>query len=856
MHKLLKAIILQLLLTVVPVAVSAQNDSIPEMRILGVVVDEETGDSLQLVSMQYKKLKEAFTSNMMGKFDIPKREKQYLTITAIGYKEQRILIGENTPQHMRISLKPDSKHLKQVEVKTKKRKYSRKENPAVELMRRVIAANKATDLKKTHDYYKYTNYNKLTLAINDVKIADIEREKNKNLRQWLINQIMISPDNGKPILPLNLEETVTEERYRKSTNSERSVILGQKSEGISDLIETGKIMNKMADEIFCDIDLYKNQIKMLQYPFTSPIGSSAIGFYRYYIVDTLMVDGDKCIQLEFIPNNQQDFGFRGNLYVLADSTLHVRKCELTIPKKSDVNWVDNIHINLEYEKLPTGEWVLSRDDMFCELSIVDFLSKAAVMRTTRRTDYSFAPLPDTDFEGMGKERKEKDYNHRDQAFWDEHRTALLSPSEQNMGNFMAAMKKTKGFGVLLQAFKIITENFVEFGTEKHPSKVDFGPINTVISQNFVDGLRTRASLVTTPRLSSHFFLKGYYAHGWNSKKDYYQVDATYSFNAKENTMYEYPVREITLTSAYDNMAPSDRFGAHDKDNIFTMLKWKGNDTRIFYNEHKVAFRYEQLGGMEYLFHYMHEKQSAVGTIDYPEMTLSEFNFGIRYAPGESTVSTKRHRVKTNSDNPVYTLSHTVGLNGFLGGTHHYNTTEASIYYRKWLNNWGRMSVLFKGGVQWEKVPYMLLLQPPANTSFIKQKYTFSLMNEMEFLTDRYAMVDFAWDLNGRIFNRVPLLKHLKWREYLGFRCFYGTLTEKNKPTFSYEQDMMNPGSTIQVSSWPEGVRMLDERPYMEASVGIHNILKFFHVEYVRRLTYNEFKDVSKNGVRMKFEMTF
>lgn len=856
MSRTIRLILSLLLLTVFPLAATAQNDSISEMRIMGIVVDEESGDSLQLVSMQYKKLKEAFTSDMLGKFDIPRREKQYLTISAVGYKELRILIGENTPHHLRITLKPDSKHLKQVEVKAKKRKYSRKENPAVELMRRVIAANKANDLKKTHDFYKYKNYSKLTLAVNDVKIEDIQRDKNGQRRQWLLNQTMISPDNGKLILPLNIEETVTEERYRKSTNSERSVIIGQKSEGISELIETGKILNKMTNEIFSDIDLYKNQIMILQYPFTSPIGSSAINFYRYYIVDTLMVDGDKCIQLEFLPNNQQDFGFRGNLYVLADSSLHVRKCELTIPKKSDVNWVDNIHINLEFEKLPTNEWVLTRDDMFCELSIVDFLAKAAAIRTTRRTDYTFDPLPDSDFEGMGKERKAKDYNHRDEAFWQENRTVTLNQSEENMGNFMTAMKSTKGFSALHAAFKIITENFVELGTEKHPSKVDFGPINTVISRNFVDGLRTRLSFVTTPHLSHHLFLKGYAARGWESKKNYYSVDAIYSFNAKENTMHEYPVREISLTSAYDNMSPSDRFGSHDKDNIFTMLKWKENDTRIFYNQHKLAFRYEQLGGMEYLFHYMHEKQSAVGLIDYPEMTLSEFNFGIRFAPGEDIVTTKRHRVKTNNDNPIYTLSHTIGLDGFLGGTHRYNTTEASIYYRKWLNNWGRISVLLKGSAQWNKVPYMLLLQPPTNTSFISQKFTFSLLNEMEFLTDRYAMLDFAWDMNGRIFNRVPLLRHLKWREYIGFKCFYGTLTEKNKPTFTSIEDPMNPGTTFLQSSWPEGVRTLDNRPYMEASLGIHNILKFFHVEYVRRLNYTEFKDVSKHGVRMKFEMTF
>ncbi|MCQ2254606.1 MAG: DUF5686 family protein [Bacteroidaceae bacterium] len=853
MKNTLRHILICFLLSILtPTIANAQRDSIPELRFMGVIVDEETGDSIQLASMKYAKLGETYMSDMLGRFDIPKREKNQIIISAIGYKSQRITIDDSTPTHLRIELKPDSRHLKQVEVRAKKRKYSRKENPAVELMRRVVAANKANNLKKTHEFYRYNNYQKLTLAINDVNPSELTKEKNVEKRQWYLNQLTICPENGKLILPVNMEESVTEELYSRETDTERSVLLGQKTEGVNKLLETGHVVNRLLDDIFTDIDLYQNQVRLLQYPFTSPIGSSAVNFYRYYLVDTLMIGDDRCIHLEFLPNNQQDFGFRGDLYVLDDSTLHVRRCDLTIPKKSDVNWVQNIKINLEYEKLPTSEWVLTRDDMFCELSLTDFLTKTAVFRTTRRTDYSFEAIPSSMFEGFGKERKHPDYNKRDEAFWTRYRTAYLTDGELHMADFVKGMRKSKGFGFLLTAFKLATENFIELGNEQHPSKVDIGPLNTLLSYNFIDGLRTRVGLSTTAHFSKHIFVKGYAARGWKSEKNYYNVDLAYSFNAKERTLNEYPKRKITFTSAYDNMSPSNRFGVHDKDNIFTMLKWTKDENKIFYNLKQIAFDWEQYGGMEYMLHYRWEKQKGVGNIEFPNMNLSEVKFGIRYAPGENTVETKRRRVKINQDNPIYELSHTVGFDGFLGGTHRYNTTVASIYNRFWLNSWGKLTVLLKGSAQWNKVPYMLLLQAPANTSYIMQRNTFSLMNEMEFLTDRNAMLDAGWDLNGKILNRIPLLKKLKWREFIGFKCFWGTVTEKNKPT-----SLSTTTSEVTESSWPVGVRMLDsKKPYMEFSAGFHNVFKFFDIQYVRRLNYTEFDNIQKQGIRVKFEMTF
>lgn len=846
-----------LLLLIFSLAIDAQT-------IRGVVVDEETGDSIPHPGLQYKKGKVVVSGGSDGSFSMPRLNDEYLTVSAVGYKTLQILIGPNTPARMRITLKPDTKRLKEVTVRGKKGKYSRKNNPAVELMKRVIAAKKRNDLEN-HDYYRYDKYQKLTLAVNDITPAEVEKEKGKN-RQWLVNQIEFCPYNNKLILPLSVDETVTQHIYRKDPKKEKTIVLGQRATGVNDLIQTGEMLNTVLKDVFTDVDLYDDQIRLLQYPFTSPIGKDAIVFYRFYIVDTVYVDRDECYHLEFTPNNQQDFGFRGELWVLTDSTLHVKKCRLSLPRKSDVNFTDNLSVTQEFTKLPNGEWVLTTDDMYVEMSVVDFLTKAVVIRTTRMTDYAFDPIPDKAFKGKAKVKYDPSSRMRGDDFWADNRTVELTGSERGMGTFIDNLTKTKGFKYLLFGMKVLIENYVETGGKTHPSLVDIGPINTMVSTNFIDGMRTRLSAQTTANLNPHLFVSGYYARGWDSRKNYYKGQVTYSFNKKEYMPWEFPKRTLTFTSTYDVCSPSDKFMPTDKDNVFTSFKWTDVDKMMFYNRQELAFEYEQDWGFKTTVKLKTEENEACGKLYFTPLSLyddappalehgkirtTEASIELRYAPGETYVNTKQRRLKINYDPPVFTLSHTVGVKGVLGGDYNYNFTEASVYKRFWLNSWGKLDVTLKGGIQWNKVPFPLLIMPAANLSYIVEDETFNMINNMEFLNDRYASLDVSWDLNGKIFNRIPLIKKLKWREWLGVKVLWGTLTDKNNPTLA-----ANAGDPL-LMQFPEGSYVMDpHRPYIELIAGIHNIFKIFHVQFVHRLNYNGLPTAKKNGVRLMMRFTF
>lgn len=857
LYRQAKTLLLLMLLMMVVPSVAQQT------TITGVVTDAETGESIGYASVVYKGHKIAVVSGADGRYSITRHNGWSLTFSSVGYKSRTVSINSKVGNRLDITLKPDKKILGEVTVKSKRNRYSRRNNPAVELMRRVVAAKKKTDLE-LNDYYQYNKYEKITLAFNDLKPEQL-KQKPFIKHPWLAEQVETSPATGKLILPISVDETVSQKIYRRSPRSEKTYIEGQSSKGLNDLFQTGDIINTVMKDVFTSIDLYQDHIRLLQRPFISPMSGEGIGFYRFYIEDTVMVDRDRCIHLNFLPNNQNDMGFRGDLYILDDSTLHVRRCEMTIPKQSNVNFVQNVQILQEYEKLDDGQWVLTKDDMTTELELYDFIKAGTVSRTTRLTDYSFDSIPDKRFKGMNKEVISADVEMRDEEFWKQHRQVELTKSESSMDEFIHNTANVKGMKYVIFVLKALLENSVETGK---PNYVDMCPVNTILTHNYVDGWRSRLSAKTTANLSRHFFLSGYYGRGWGSKKNYYNVETTYSLNPKKYLPHEFPRRMVTFQSANDVCSPSDRFLDTDKDNLIVAMKWAKANKMMFYNRQQVTFDYETDWGLKATLNGKVEKNEACGdmsfaTLDSPKretfnklgnnefMKTTEVTARLRYAPGETYINNKQRRRVINLDAPVFNLSHTTGFNGLLGGQYDYNYTELHVFKRFWLSSWGKVDVAVKGGIQWNQVPYPLLIHPSANQSYTIQRETFSLINTMEFLNDRFASLMVSWDLNGKIFNRTPLIRNLHWREYIGFRMLWGTLTDKNNPFLA-----QNAGSPI-LMYFPEGSNVMDsKKPYAEIVLGVHNIFKFFHVEYVRRLNYNELPTSPKWGMRYTIAFSF
>ena len=847
-------------------------------KVSGVVVDAQSGQGLPYVNVFYDGKGVGAMSDINGNFTVPYHKGwTQLSFSSVGFKKKVVTIS-GPINGLTVKLDLDALVIKGVNVKGKRKKYNRKDNPAVELMRKVIAAKKGYDLRKSHDYFSYQKYVKRTLAFNDFTEKSLNDEHFKKM-PFLKNRVETSPETGKLILPISVDEVFSKRIFKKDGNVDKTIIEAKKNTGINEFFTTGDILTTMLEDVFSDIDIYKNNIHVLQKEFVSPLSATqGISFYRYFIADTVEVGGQRCYEVTFTPNNPQDSGFNGSLYILADGSYLVKKAVLNIPKNNDVNFVNDMLVTQDFDKLPTGEHVLVDDNMIVQINVVGYVTKIHVKRNTHYSDFSFTPIPDKQFKFSGNEKTLADATTKDKEFWESVRPVPLTEKESTMDDFLKDMMKTKGFKPVLFVAKAFIENFVETSANpEKPSKFDFGPVNTIISKNFVDGFRVRLSGQTTANLNPHVFAKGYVAYGFKDKRVKGMGELTYSFNRKDYLPREFPVNNLTFTYQYDDASPSDKFMPTDKDNVFTAFKWTKVNHMNYLRKYRLLYEREWGNGLKLTSEIKHEDTEPTAALFYqpldgkgsPSQDRSlykrnikntEIMLGLHFQPGATYINTKQRRMTTNHDTPIFELQHTMGIKNFFGGDYRHNLTEAEIYKRFQLSAWGRIDTYLKGGVEWNKVPFPLLIMPAANLSYIKERETFSLVDNMEFLTDRYMSLMTSWDLNGIIFNRIPLLRKLKWREYLGVNLLWGTLSDKNNPFLEKNANDSRlfyfPGEFNSKGTFEYQSHLMDKnRPYVEWVAGIHNIFKIVHVEYVRRVNY--FRPGTKKwGIRFMIRMTF
>ena len=837
-------------------------------QIRGVITDSLTHEPLMYITVQYEGKGVGGISNAEGEYQVETRKGwNELTFSAIGYITKKVKFAPGT-KVLNVALAPADVMLSEVVVKPKKEKYSRKNNPAVEFMKKVIEHKKALKLRKR------------LLPVPEVRKDEDVHQRRHAGRKWrkastrnslFKDQVEVSPKTNKMILPISIKETASRTIYRKSPKSEKTIIEGMNSNGIEEFFNTGDMLGTILTDVFSDVNIYDDDIRLLQRRFVSPIGRGAISFYKFYLMDTLMVDKQECVHLTFVPQNPQDFGFTGHLYVVKDSTYAVKKAVMNLPKKTGVNFVENLDIVQQFEQLPDSNWVLTDDDMTVELALMKGIQGLEVQRTTKYSDYKFDEIEPRLFRLKGSVIKEANMLAKSDEYWAKVRQVPLTKKESSMDVFMNRIEQIPGFKYVIFGAKALIENFVETGSKKHPSKFDFGPINTMITSNYVNGTRFRLSGMTTGNLHPHWSFSGYGAYGTRDKKWFYSGQAAYSFNKREYVLWEFPKHYLAFQYTYDVMSPMDKYLATDKDNMFVGWKWTTVDQMSYMRDATLTYELETNTGFSVKAMARHRNDQPAGMLQYwknngttpgewdekntlvHDITTTELGVTLRYSPGETFVNTKQRRVPVSLDAPTFTLSHTVGLKGVLGGEYNFNLTEASIRKRFWFGSWGKLDVTARAGAQWNTVPFPLLNLPMANLSYITQNNeSFNLIDNMEFLNDRYASLALSYDMNGKLFNRIPLIKKLKWREMFRIRGMWGTLTDKNNPYKSSNPDLF-------LFPMRDGVptsHVMGKTPYIEASVGIYNIFKLLHIEYVRRLTYTDIPGVKKGGVRFMILMIF
>lgn len=743
--------------------------------------------------------------------------------------------------------------LTEITVKPGKEHYSKKNNPAVDFVTR-IRENASLGDPREKDNYNYKSYERIVLALNE--FGDSIGTNGGLLKkfEFLNDYVDTSEVTGKPILPLSLKEKISNIYNRKDPRATREYITGMRRRGLDEIGNQDAVQTVLED-LFREIDLYDNDITLLQNRFVSPLSKIGPDFYKYYLSDTVVVDNDSCAVLSFVPRNNATFGFVGRMYVpLHDPTMFIRRVTMTLSKNANVNFVKSLNFDQEFERLDDGTRLKTTDILTIEFQVLPGTPGIYAQKYTTYTDHNFdnADRPEL-FDRLGTTYASADAFLKDDTFWNDMRGEKVHFTDREMGSMLQALRANTAYRIIEGGLKLLVSGYVHLGKA---DKVELGPVNTLVSFNDVEGTRFRVGGLTTANLSKHWFARGYAAYGTKDHKWKYSGEIEYSFNEKKRHAYEFPIHSIRLSHRYDTDALGQDYAFTNPDNIFLSLK-RMSDTLMIYQQ-KTALEYtlELENNLSFGASVSHIRQDATRYIPFiysdgsrlSHLDYTPFTVTLRYAPGEKFMQTKTHRVPVNLDAPIFQISHTYAPGGKLGGSKYtINKTEVSFQKRFWLSAFGYVDAVVKGAHVWSTTPFTELLIPNANLSYTIQPESFALLTPMEFITDTYGVFDLTYWANGALFNNIPYFKKLKLREVFAFRGVWGHLSDKNNP----EVNKWLPQFPLGANPVP-----MTSTPYLEVSAGIDNLFRILRVDYVWRLTYRNTPGVDKSGLRIALHFNF
>lgn len=841
-HIMLLTVILALLVLAAP----ALGQTASVTSITGLVRDSLSREGIAYASISLMETSEGTIANDKGGFNINTRASfTRLRISAMGYKTKEVEIKPGQGSVILVDLVSSGVELDEVVVRKGKEKYSKKDNPAVEMIRKLRARRDDNDPKR-FPHYGYTQYERMMLGLGNLDDIISKPEE----QAWISEYADTSMLTGKRVLPISIKETVARDYY--DATGHKRIILGSKHAGIDERIDQDNV-KKILDDFMGEIDIFQNDVTLLTNRFVSPLSRIAVDFYKFYLNDTVDVDGERCAVLSFVPFTPQTFGFLGRLYVsLEDSTMFIKRVSMGVPYDINLNYVERMSVVQDFDRAPNGSRLKVRDNIEVSFKLMPGVPEAFARRETTYRDHNFERPETGAFNFKGSQSIGSGAEFMPDEFWQEYRPEDVRSTTASIKGLMQRLRGSKLFYWAEQFVVVMVNGYIP--TAK-VSKVDIGPLNTLISGNSLEGLRLRLGAMTNVNLSRRWFARAYMAYGFRDKRLKYMGSLEYSFVPKKSLDQEFPIHSLRLTHRYDVDKLAQHYLYTNQDNVFLTLR-RHKDVRMQYlRTTRLEYRHEWYNhfsialGIE---HNIHESTRYVPFV-YADgdvrqrYTQAGFTAQLRFAPGETFYQARSYRVPINMDAPIMTLTQTYMPKGFMGSLHEINKTELGIQKRFWFSAFGYADVIVKGEKVWSKVAYPDLLMPNVNLSYTIQPESYSLMKPMEFINDQALSWDLTYWGNGVLMNRLPLIKRLRLREVLTLRGIWGSLSDKNNPAQSSDVFLFPADALCQ----PMG-----DKPYMEAGVGIDNILTILRVDYVWRLTYRDHAGTDRRGVRIQLHFNF
>lgn len=778
-----------------------------------------------------------------------------LVVTYIGYVTKKIAISEAKNQLADIVLEVDASMLTEVTVKAKGR-YRNRNNPAVELIRKVIAYKDSNRILK-NDYVEYEQYEKITLAISNLSDKFVERGIFKKYQFLFENDS--TAEGSRHQLPAYMQEQLSQIYFRRNPYKLKQYIKAERKAEYDNRFVDNDGLSSYVNRLYEDIDIYKNDVAIATNLFLSPLAGSAPTFYKFFIRDTLKNHEPNLVELGFVPRNKSDMLFEGKLYVTLDGRYAVNYAYLSVNKDINLNFMRGLEAQLEFEKAADGRYRPEKTTLSMEFALSDKGAGMLGRRTVSYKNYVFnRPLPDELYYGLPKEYRPDSSSLVADSYWDSARHMQLERTERNIYRNVDTLQTITSFRRTMDIATILFAGYKSFG------KFEIGPANTFYSFNPIEGFKLRLGGRTTTELSKRYYFETYAAYGFTDEKWKYFLSGTYSLNNK--SVYHFPLHYIRLSYQHDTKIPGQDLQFIQEDNFLLSFK-RGENNRYLYNDQlKLEYVREFASRLSVRVGITKWAQKPAGVLEYIEagspsdspnvigkLDNTDIGIELRYAPNEQFYQGKLYRTPIINKYPIYTLRYNAGVKNLMGGQNTYHHVNGSVFKRVYLSQLGFADIDVEGGyIFGSKIPFPLLMIHRANQTYAYQLNSYNLMNFLEFTSDHWAGLNVQYYMNGFLFNKIPLFKRLKWREVFSFKMLKGGLRKENDPAYTtehiYEFSRDEQGRPITYT--------LSEEPYMEASVGVANILKLFRIDIVKRLSYLDHPNVTGWGIRARFRLDF
>lgn len=793
----------------------------------GTVTEAETGEPIPFASVFFQDSKIGTETDFDGKYAI---ESYYATdsliVRASGFSTQTVFVKRDQSQVINFRLGPLSQTTDEVFIRAPD------EKPSTVLHRRIVN-NKPINNKEKLGAYQYETYNKIQLDLNNIGEEFEDRKILQNLN--LVMDYLDTMDGGK-YLPLILTESLSDFYYRTNPKKKKEVVKASRITGVNNLE-----VNQFLGEMYQDINVYDNYIGIFDKSFISPIASFGRGFYKLYLKDSATIDNQWCYLLTFEPKRKGDLTFTGEMWV-HDTTYAVKQWSATVAEDANINYVNGFYLEQEFDQVEDEVWMMTSDKLIVDLKALQnskLLGFYGRKLTTRRNFVINTPFQPDFYRANENVVIEEGANKRSDEYWEKHRHVPLNKQEQDIEVMIDSLNEVPLFKAFKNLTFLATTGFYPMG------KVELGSIRSLISYNTVEGFRNQIQLRTSNDFSERIEFSGKVAYGYLDQKFKYGGGIRYNVSPKKRGMlslfYDYDVKQLGLgdnaadidgafgsllrTRPLDQLIMTETFGAKiekdwGKSFIVTAgLQWK---------------ELGALGATQFRI-----PTSSTTFTNIEEISTFETSVKVRYAKNEEFISGTFDRISVGSKYPAISLEGVLGIKGVLGSDYEYQKLELKLSHSPKLGVFGKLYYEIYGGIYFGEAAYPFLKTHEGSQTYWFQSTAHNRMDYFEFISDRYVGASAEQHFNGLFFDRVPLVRKLKWRLVASAKSVWGEISDKQRT------EMMLPDNT----------KSFGNVPYLETALGIENIFKVFRVDAIWRVTHLD-PGVSPIGIRAKFRIRF